>query len=38
MKNMVKVKPPKMTGSAAGGMGRLEKTAAAGGKGKAKIK
>ena len=32
MKNMVKVKPVKMTGSAAGGTGRLEKSAAAPGK------
>ena len=38
MKNMVKVKPPKMTGGAGGGIGRLEKSAAAGGQGKAKIK
>lgn len=29
MKNMVKVKPAKMTGGAAGGTGRLEKSAAA---------
>lgn len=32
MKNMVKVKPVKMTGGAAGGIGRLEKSAAAPGK------
>lgn len=37
-KNMVKVKPAKMTGSAAGGLGRIEKSAAAGGQGKVKIK
>ena len=35
--NMVKVKGPKMTGGAAGGLGRIEKSAAAGGK-KVKIK
>jgi hypothetical protein len=29
---------PKMTGSAAGGLGRIEKSAAVGGKGSAKIK
>lgn len=38
MKNMVKVKPPRMTGSAAGGTGRLEKSAAAGKQGKVKLK
>lgn len=32
LKNMVKKKPVKMTGSAAGGIGRLEKSAAAPGK------
>ena len=37
-KNMVKVKPAKMTGSAAGGLGRIEKSAAAGKEGKVKIK
>lgn len=31
-KNMVKVKPLKMTGGAGGGIGRLEKSAAAPGK------
>lgn len=35
-KNMVKVKPPKMTGGAGGGMGRLDKTEAS--TKKAKIK
>lgn len=35
MKNMVKVKPAKMSGSAAGGLGRLEKTAVAPAKGAA---
>jgi hypothetical protein len=34
MKNMVKVKPAKMTGGAGGGLGRLEKTAVAPAKGK----
>lgn len=34
MKNMVKVKPAKMTGGAGGGIGRLEKTAVAPAKGK----
>jgi hypothetical protein len=33
MKDMVKVKPAKMTGGAAGGTGRLEKSAAAPAKG-----
>lgn len=33
MKNMVKVKPAKMTGGAGGGLGRLEKTAVAPAKG-----
>lgn len=33
MKNMVKVKPAKMTGGAGGGIGRLEKTAVAPAKG-----
>lgn len=33
MKNMVKVKPAKMTGGAGGALGRLEKTAAAPAKG-----
>lgn len=37
-KNMVKVKPAKMTGGAAGGIGRIEKSAAAGKEGKVKIK
>lgn len=32
MKNMVKVKPAKMTGGAGGGVGRLEKSAVAPGK------
>ena len=32
MKNMVKIKPAKMTGGAAGGIGRLEKSAVAPGK------
>lgn len=38
MKNMVKVKPPKMTGGSAGGLGRIEKSAAAGGNGSMKVK
>lgn len=33
-KNMVKVKPAKMSGGAAGALGRLEKTAVAPAKGK----
>ena len=37
-KNMVVVKPPKMTGGAAGGTGRLEKSAAAPGNGSIKVK
>jgi len=32
MKNMVKVKPAKMTGGAGGGLGRIEKSAVAPGK------
>ena len=32
MKNMVKVKPAKMTGGAGDGLGRIEKSAAAPGK------
>lgn len=36
MKNMVKVKPAKMTGGAGGGLGRLQKTKAAPAKGAAK--
>lgn len=32
MKNMVKVKPTKMTAGAAGGLGRIQKSAAAPGK------
>lgn len=37
-KNMVKVKGPKMNAGAAGGLGRIEKSAAAGKEGKVKIK
>ncbi len=36
-KNMVKVKPAKMTGGAAGGIGRIEKSAAAGKEGKVRL-
>lgn len=36
MKNMVKVSGPKMTASAAGGLGRIEKSAAAPGMGSTK--
>ena len=36
-KNMVAVKPPKMTGGAAGGTGRLEKSAAAPATGSTKV-
>lgn len=38
MKSMIKVKPPKMTGGAGGGTGRIEKSAAAGKQGKVKLK
>lgn len=38
MKNMVKKKPVKMTGGAAGGTGRIEKSAAAGKNGSTPIR